>query len=346
VDRIDDQILKWLAARSRVARDIGRVKANRGEEVISLERERQVLERVAAANPGPLPVEGLQEIYTSIINNCRLLQRRLTVSFFGPEATYTHQAAVKQFGRTADLQAAKNITDVFDDVEKGRADYGVVPVENSTEGMVTHTLDMFAESDLVICAEREDPIAHCLLAAGDAKKFKAVYSHPQALAQCRKWLESHLPGVPVHEAASTADAAAQAALHAGVAAVASPLASELYKLRVVAAGIQDARDNRTRFLVIGKKLAPPSGPGRDKTSLLVSIKDRVGALHDLLGIFKTSGLNLTKIESRPTKKRAWEYVFFIDVLGHVAEPRLRRALERLRRDTAGVKLLGSYRRAD
>jgi chorismate mutase / prephenate dehydratase len=252
---------------------------------------------------------------------------------------------MKQFGRAADYRPGKSIADVFDDVEKARADYGVVPIENSTEGVVNHTLDMFLESDLVICAEREDAISHYLLASQESlKKVKAVYSHPQALAQCRRWLETHLRTVPVHEAASTADAAAHAALDVSAAAIASPLAAEIYNLKTLASRIEDSRHNMTRFLVIGKKTASPSG--RDKTSLLLSIKDRVGALHDLLMVFQTEKINLTKIESRPTKKKAWEYVFFIDAEGHISDDPVRRALDKLKEHCVFLKVLGSYPRGD
>ena len=346
VDKIDDALLRALNERAKIVQRIGRVKAERGEEIIAANRERQILDRLAALNPGPLPTDAMEEIFGTVMNNCRLLQKPLSIAYCGPEATFTHQAAMKHFGRGARYAAAKSITDVFDDVEKGRADYGVVPIENSTEGMVNHTLDMFMESDLVIAAERQDPINHCLLAAPGTKKVKSLSSFPQALAQCRRWLESHYPGVPVHEAASTADAAAQAALHEGVAAVASPLAAEIYRLKVLGASIQDARNNRTRFLVLGKKIASPSGSGRDKTSILVSLKDRVGALHDLLGTFRQAGLNLTKIESRPSKRKAWEYVFFIDFLGHVAEPRVQKVMRDLKDHSVFLKLLGSYPRGD
>ncbi|MBK6879356.1 MAG: prephenate dehydratase [Elusimicrobia bacterium] len=346
VDGLDDGLLKTLIQRARVVQKIGRVKAEHGQDVVAAGREREILERLTTANPGPLPNEAVEDIFNAIIANCRLLQKRIRVSYFGPEATYTHQAALKHFGRGAEFLPEKSIADVFDDVESGRADYGVVPIENSTEGVVNHTLDMFMESDLVICAERQDPIAHCLMTAPGGKKIKAIHSHPQALAQCRKWLESHLAGVPVHPAASTADAAAQAALHEGVAAVASPLAAELYRLTIRAQAIQDVKENRTRFLVIGKRLAAPSGSGRDKTSLLVSLRDRVGALHDLLGVFKDARLNLTKIESRPTKRKAWQYVFFIDCLGHISDEKVQKVMEKLKANCLVVKLLGSYPRAD
>lgn len=345
VDQIDDQILAGLNGRAEIVKRIGRIKAEKGADVVAAGRERQILERLGAGNPGPLPREAVEDIFNTVIANFRLLQKNLTVSYFGPEATYTHQAAVKHFGR-AEFVPEKSIGDVFDDVESGRADYGVVPIENSTEGVVNHTLDMFMESDLVICAERQDPIAHCLMAAPGTTKVKSIASHPQALAQCRKWLESHMAGVPVNTAASTSDAAAQAALHAGVAAIASPLAADIYHLKVLAPAIQDVKDNRTRFLVVGKQVSAPSGSGRDKTSLLVSLRDRVGALHDLLGLFKEAHLNLTKIESRPTKRRAWEYVFFIDFLGHIQDPKVQKVFEELKRTTLMVKMLGCYPRAD
>lgn len=346
VDKIDDTLLRALNDRARVVQKIGKIKAERGDDIVAAQRERQILDRLAVTSDGPLTQDALEEIFAAIMNNCRLLQRPLSVSYFGPEATFTHQAAMKQFGRGATYMAAKSISDVFDDVEKGRATHGVVPIENSTEGMVNHTLDMFMESDLVIVAERQDPIHHCLMAGPSTKKIKTIYSHPQALAQCRRWLESHMPGVPIQEAASTADAAAQAALHDGVAAVASPLAADIYRLKIWGASIQDARNNHTRFLVLGKKITGPSGPKRDKTSILVSLKDRVGALHDLLGGFRDAGINLTKIESRPSRRKAWEYVFFIDFLGHVADAKVQKVMKNLKDHSLFLKLLGSYPRGD
>lgn len=270
----------------------------------------------------------------------------MRVAYFGPAATFTHQAAVRHFGRAALFVPRDGIAGVFEEVEAGGADYGVVPVENSTEGAVNHTLDMFMESDLAIRAEREDPIRLCLLSdAKSLKDVREVRSHSNPLGQSRRWLRRRLPGVPLREAASTAQAAAYAAKHPGVAAIASPLAAELYGLKVLAPGIQDAKHNRTRFLIIGRG-GPEPPTGRDKTSLLLSIKDRVGALYDLLGVFKREGLNLTKIESRPTKKKAWEYVFFIDLAGHAADAAVKRALSRLKDHCQVVKVLGSYPRAD
>ncbi len=347
IDKVDDQILVLLNERARSVQKIGQAKNNSNKDVYASDRESQILERLLAANKGPLSAEAVEDIAQTIINNCRNLQKKLCIAYLGPEATFTHQSAVKHFGRTADYTPAKSISDVFDEVEKARADYGVVPIENSTEGVVNHTLDMFMESDLMICAEREDPIGHHLLSTQTAlKQIKNIYSHPQALAQCRQWLETHLPGAQIHEAASTADAAAHAAMDSGAAAIASQLAGELYNLKVLAGRIQDSSHNRTRFLVIGRKMAGPLGSGKDKTSLLLSVKDKVGALHDLLATFKRADLNLTKIESRPTKKKAWEYVFFIDFLGHASSDKAQKALKNLQQHCVFVKVLGSYPKAD
>jgi chorismate mutase/prephenate dehydratase len=292
-------------------------------------------------NKGPFSHESDEDIFQGIFAASRSLQKRVTVAFFGPEATFTHQAALKHFGRNCEFIPLPSIPDVFSEVERNRAEYGVVPIENSTEGMVNHTLDMFMESDLMITAEREERIHQNLLSiAGSVKSVKTVYSHPQALAQCRKWLDLHLPNVTIHEAASTADAAVKATLDPSSAAIASSLAGQIYHLKPVELNIEDTPDNATRFLVIGRKSSAPSG--KDKTSIVVWIKDRVGALHDMLNVFKEAKINLTKIESRPTKKKAWEYIFFVDFIGHQSEKNVQHALEILGRQCANLKVLGSY----
>jgi chorismate mutase/prephenate dehydratase len=346
IDGLDGRILGLLNERARAVQKIGSRKKERNQDVYSSGREYEILDRLRGANRGPLPPEAVDEIFHAVINNCRLLQKRLVVAYFGPEATFTHQAALKHFGQSAEARPFKTIGDVFDEVEKGRADYGVVPIENSTEGVVNHTLDMFMESDLVICAEREDPVVQCLLGSQESLKgVKAVYSHPQALAQSRRWLDQNLRDVPIHEAASTADAAARAALEPQVAAVASVLAAEIYHLKILAKNIQNTANNMTRFLIIGRTVGAPLGSGRDKTSLLLSVKDRVGALHDLLGAFKEAEVNLTKIESRPTKKRPWEYVFFLDLEGHGTDEKVKKVLASLGEHCAFLKILGSYPRS-
>ncbi len=341
VDAIDNELLALLNKRAQVVQGIGRIKAENGEQVFSSERERAILDRMSELNKGPLPEEAVNDIFQSVFTAHRSLQRKLQIAYFGPEATFTHQLAVKHFGRNCEYIPLPSIRDVFSEVEAKRADYGVVPIENSTEGIVNHTLDMFVNSDLSIVAEREEPINHHLFSvSGDIKKVKGVYSHPQALAQCRKWLEARLPNAAVHETLSTADAAVHATLDPTAAAIASQAAGEIYHLKTVAAKIEDSIDNTTRFLIIGE--AVPKSTGKDKTSVLFSVKDRVGALYDTLQVFKKANLNMTKIESRPTKKKVWEYIFFVDFVGHQSDKKVQKALTELRRKCAYLKVLGSY----
>ncbi len=345
IDKIDDSILSLLIKRGELAKKIWAVKSELGEGVYSSTREREIMNRLLSKKLAPLSDDDVEAIFQEIINASRNVQKKLRISYFGPEATFTHQAALKHFGKGSQMIPQKSISDVFVEVEKGRADFGVVPIENSTEGVVNHTLDMFMNSDLMICAEREEPISHYLLSpSGEMSKIKRVYSFPQALAQCRNWLQSRLPKAEISESASTADAALQASLDASAAAVASSLAAKIYNLKVVAAGIEDYKENYTRFLVIGKHSPAPSG--KDKTSILLSIKDRVGALNDILSVFKKYGLNLTKIESRPTKRKAWEYLFFVDFTGHQSDPHIQKALTDLKRSCLTVKILGSYPKND
>jgi chorismate mutase / prephenate dehydratase len=341
IDVIDDKILALLTERGRLAKEIGGIKAERGDKVFAGDREAEILTRLTEKNKGPLAAESVEDIFRTIFTTCRSLQKRVDVSFFGPEATFTHQAAIHHFGRHAQFTAVPSIKDVFFEVERRRADFGVVPIENSTEGVVNHTLDMFVESGLHIVAEREEPISHCLLSvSGKLSSVKKVYSHPQALAQCRKWLDSHLPGVSLHEASSTADAAVHATLDGSSAAIASELAAQIYHLKPVALRIEDTPDNATRFLVIGHDVPKPTG--RDKTSVLFSVKDRVGALYEVLEPFRAAQISLTKIESRPTKKRAWEYLFFVDFVGHESDKKVQAALEDLGKRCKHLKILGSY----
>jgi chorismate mutase/prephenate dehydratase len=263
------------------------------------------------------------------------------VGFLGPRATFAHLAAMERFGLSAQLLAMRSIAEVFAEVEKGNADFGVVPVENSTEGVVTHTLDLFVDSGLLICGEVVVEAAlHLLTKAAGAGEVRKIYSHPHALAESRKWLEAHFPHVPVEETSSTGVAAETAASEPGAAAIASELAASLYGLNIVSRRIEDNPNNLTRFLVIGKKPTPPSAS--DKTSILFSIKDRVGALHRMLQPFAERRINLTKIESRPSRQKVWEYVFYVDFEGHGDEPRVREALEQLKADCIFLKVLGSY----
>jgi chorismate mutase/prephenate dehydratase len=348
IDRLDESLLKVLNERGRLVETIGRLKQRKSQGVYVPSREKSLLQRLKRLNPGPLSSQAVSDVFNSVMHACRSLQKTLKISYFGPEATFTHQAALKVFGPQADFRPAHTISDVFAEVEKNRADYGVVPIENSTEGVVNHTLDMFIESNLSICAEMELPIWHYLLGRTNEYKRKGrvrtLYSHYQALAQCRQWVEDHLPGVRVVESSSTAEAARTASRTPRSVAIASRLAADLYNLDVLESRIEDATHNFTRFLVIGT--SEPQPTGRDKTSIMFSVKDRVGALHDILVPFKKHHLNMTKIESRPTRQRAWEYLFFVDFFGHRSESRVQKAIADLERSCAFLKILGSYPRTE
>ena len=346
IDRVDDRILELLNERARCNAEIGQLKASEETSVFVPSRELEIFERLEARNPGPFPSAAIRNVFREIISASVSLQRGVRVAYLGPPATYTHQAAIQQFGQMADFVAASTIAEIFDTVESSGAEFGVVPVENSSEGVVSHTLDLFVESPLTICAEIHVSVHHDLLSkTGEQSSIRAVHSHPQALAQCRRWLELNLPNVPQYSTHSTALAAELATNDESVAAIASPVAAQLYALHVVHSGIEDVPNNLTRFVVIGRKA--PKRSARDITSLLFSIKrDQVGALHRALEPFATHAVNLTRIESRPTKVRAWEYIFFCDFEGHIEDPNVAKAIEELRECCDFVKVLGSYPRAD
>ena len=344
IDQLDSRVLDLLNERVKKVLEIAKLKRKEGEAYYSPGRERVIIDRLIKQNKGPLPNDVVKEIIQIILRASLYLERRLKVAYFGPPATFTHLAALKNFGKQADLIPVRSIGGIFALVEKKEADYGVVPVENSTEGVVSHTLDMFLDSNLKICAEIILEVFHHLLGKGKLKDVKKVYSHPQALAQCRMWLEENLPAAKICEAESTAKAAQLAAEEDGAAAIASEVAASLYGLGVLSAHIEDRPQNYTRFLVIGREYSERSG--RDKTSILFSIKDRVGALYDMLSPFRKYGINLTKIESRPTKRKAWEYVFFVDFVGHKDDEMVKKALSELEEECFFLKILGSYPKAD
>lgn len=348
IDRLDQTLLELLNQRGRLVQEIGALKEKNGQAVFAPGRERDLLAGLRSKNLGPLSPEAIESVFREVVHACRNLQKQFQVAYFGPEGTFTHQAALRRFGRGARLRPARTIPDVFAEVEKGRADYGVVPIENSTEGVVNHTLDMFVESPLSICAELELPIWHYLLGRADryrqGRGVKTLFSHYQALAQCRQWLESRWPHVRVVETSSTAEAARLASQTPGAVAIASRLAAELYGLDILASRIEDAKNNFTRFFVIGTAEPPPTG--RDKTSIMFSIKDRVGALYEMLVPFRKYKLNLTKIESRPTRQKVWEYIFFVDFEGHRSEKRVQKAVRLLERSCIFLKVLGSYPRTE
>jgi chorismate mutase / prephenate dehydratase len=344
IDSIDDRFMEILNQRAALVVEVGRLKAGEKRDFHVPSREREIYERLISRNPGPFPNEGLKSVFREIISASLALEAPMKVAFFGPKATFTHQAALQQFGLSAELVPQKSIPAVFEEVEKGRAQYGVVPVENSTEGMVSHTLDMFMESELKIHAEVMLEIHHYLLSrTGRMEDIKKVYSHPQPIAQCRNWLADSLPNVPVVDVASTAVAAQIVSEDYTAAAIASELAATMYDLKVVRERIEDQVNNFTRFLVIGKKLAEKSGD--DKTSLMFSVKDEVGILYRMLEPFAKRSLNLSKIESRPLKKKAWEYIFFLDLAGHISDPDVAEAVQELKECCQFVKVLGSYPRA-
>jgi len=344
IDALDARIVESLNQRARIASAVGRLKASQSSDFHVPSRERAVYERVARLNEGPLPDEALRSIFREIMSACLALESPVHVAFLGPQATFTHMAAQQQFGLSAQLVPQKSIPAVFEEVEKGRALYGVVPVENSTEGMVSHTLDMFVESDLKITAEVLLEVSHDLLSrTGRMEDVRKVYSHPQALAQCRHWLEENLPNVPLVDVASTALAAQIVAEDLNAAAIAGCSAAEHYGLKVVRSRIEDQVNNFTRFIVVSRKLAEPSG--NDKTSILFSVKDEPGILYRMLEPFARRGVNLSKIESRPVKTKAWEYIFFLDMVGHVSEQPVTEAIEELRGFCQFLKILGSYPKA-
>ncbi|MDQ7039040.1 MAG: prephenate dehydratase [Aquificota bacterium] len=348
IDRIDEEILKLLTERARIARKIGKIKKERGLDIHVPERERAIFERILKVNREKFgeefPSEALIHIYREIISACLSLEKPLKIAYLGPKATFTHQAALEFFGFSAQYVPCTTIRDVFLEVESRRSDYGVVPVENTIEGVVNYTLDMFLESDIKISGEVVIPISlHLLSASESLEDIRKVYSHKVAIGQCRTWIEKNLPDAQIIETESTAKACEIALEEEGSGAIASEVASYTYHLNILARNIQESTDNYTRFLVISKRDMRPTG--RDKTSLIFAVRDEPGALYRALEAFYMKGVNLTKIESRPSRKKAWDYVFFVDLEGHKEEERVKEALEELEKRTLMVKILGSYPRA-
>jgi chorismate mutase / prephenate dehydratase len=340
IDKLDAQIVKLLNERTKHVLEIGAIKLKQGEEIYAPHRERAVLDRICKQNAGPITNESLRAIYREIMSSALSLEKTMTIAYFGPEATFTHQAAIRRFGASLNYSAQKTIADVFAEVGRHRADYGVVPVENSTEGVVTHTLDMFAESDLKIVAQIVMRVQQCLMSKGPKRDIQKLFVHPQSLAQCRAWIQNHLPHVEIIETSSNARSAELAAKTKNAAALGGALAAQRYGLDVLEADIQDNSTNTTRFLVLGRKCSPPSG--HDRTSIMFSIPHEVGALHSALAPFRKYRLNMTKIESRPSKRKAWEYFFFVDCDGHYEDKRVATAIGDLQKHCTFVKVLGSY----
>ncbi|HEY3760616.1 MAG TPA: prephenate dehydratase [Verrucomicrobiae bacterium] len=344
IDKLDEQLVRLLNERTRHVLSIGEIKRKAGQEIYAPHRERVVLDRITQLNPGPITGEQLRAIYREIMSSALALEKAMSIAYLGPEATFTHEAAIRRFGSSLQYSSQKTIADVFTEVRKGRADYGVVPVENSTEGVVTHTLDMFVDSDLKIVSQIVLPIRQCFLSNSPRAKIKKLYAHPQSLAQCRGWIQNNLPRVEIVETSSNARSVELASKEKNTAAIAGIIAAEKYGVRVLEEDIQDNAANATRFLVLGRQCSPPTG--RDRTSIMISVTDKVGALHQALAAFRRSKINMTKIESRPSKRKAWEYFFFIDCDGHAQDKKVARAIQQLGDHCNFVKILGSYPNAE
>ena len=341
IDAVDEEIVRLLDERARLARRIGEIKLAEGLEAYAPARERKVLDRISGLSQGDFPKRGLEAVFREIISSSISLEAPLKIAYLGPESTFTHEAARLAFGTSVKFEPQTTVAEVFARVEQGEAQHGVVAVENSIEGTVTHTLDELMASTLKICGEVYLPISQNLLSReASMKGIETVCSHPMALAQAVNWLRHELPHVVLEEVESTSEAARRAAEEPGVAAVGSVLAAEAYGLSVLARNIQDVRINATRFIVLGRSWAGPTG--KDKTSVVFSVKDRPGILKDALSAFSNEGINLTRIESRPSRRRMWTYVFFADFQGHPEEERVARALEALEEYCPYVSLIGAY----
>lgn len=343
IDAIDSQFLELLKKRLLCARKIGELKNQNNKAKWDPLRERQIFARLLAENDGAFPELSLRSIFHEIITTCRLSQKKVDVAYLGPEATFSHLAGMQYFGHAAKYLPLETIEDIFDEVERDRTQYGIVPVENSIEGAVTSTLDSFIKYKVKICGELNLGIIHNLVnKSGNIEDIKLVVSHPQPIAQCRQWLKKHLPKIQVQDVFSTSVAAKMAAEDPAIAAIASSLAITTYQLQAVVKGIEDYRGNTTRFLLIGKE--SPSRSGKDKTSLLVSLIDRPGALNDALSILAQRSINLTRIESRPVKDEPGRYLFFIDLLGHLEDDIVQEGCEKLKEICSYFEWLGSYPR--
>lgn len=340
IDSLDGQILKLLNERAQLAIDIGHIKRSTDAAYYVPEREKMVFDRLKENNEGPLPEKAVHAIYREVMSSIRALEKRITVGFLGPRDTFSHMAAMRVFGATAEYMPLPTLADIFTEVERKRIDYGIVPVESSMGGGVSDTLDRFMSSDLHIVNEILMRIRQNLLAKCPMEEIKRVYSKDNAFVQCRNWLRANLPNAEIIDMSSTAEAARVAAQEEGAAAIASALAADTYELDILMPSIEDMANNYTRFFVVGYQSAKPTG--QDKTSLLVAVKDRAGALYNLLLPFSGAGVSLTRIESRPSRRKAWEYVFFIDMLGHVDDPGMRELLEKVGEYCNEVKVLGSY----
>lgn len=342
IDAIDDQLLKLLSERTDCVHTVGEIKKKENLPIYAPEREEALLQKLIAKSDGKLPEKSIRAIYREIMSAALFLEDNLSIAYLGPEGTWTHQAAIKKFGHSVTYDAQPNFAEVFEQVARRKASYGVVPIENSTEGAVSHTLDLFVHSHLRICAQILLRIENGLMAAIPREEIKTLYSHPQVFGQCKNWLLQHFPNADLVEVSSTTKAAqiAKENAHEGAAAMGGKLAAEMHGLTMLDECIQDSATNTTRFLVIGEKTCPATGD--DRTSILFSIKDKPGSLVNALQLFENHNVNMSKIESRPSKNKDWEYIFYVDLAGHCESEDIAKALEHLEAHCSLVKILGSY----
>lgn len=340
IDGIDKKILTLLNERAQTSQVIGENKIKSKQPIYSPDREQMILRHLKESNNGPLSDEALEAIYREIMSSSLSLEKLKQIAYLGPEGSFTHMAAQKKFGSQVDFLSCNSISEVFQKVEHDECEYAVVPVENSTEGAVTHTFDLLIDSELKICSQILLKISHNLLSKSNQKDIKYIYSNPQAFGQCRNWLLQNLPNAGQIWVPSTTQAAQRAAVEKYSAAIASSLAAKVYNLPIIRRDIQDIANNTTRFLVLATHDVLPTG--KDRTTILFSIKDKVGALHAMLNPFYKNNINLTKIESRPSKKKIWDYFFFVDFEGHRLDTHVKEALDQLEEMCKYLKVVGSY----
>ncbi len=340
IDALDGQLLDLLNHRVDLALEIGRLKKESGLEIYSADCEEQLIPNLIARSQGHVAPESIRAIYREIMAASLALEKDTTIAFLGPAATWTHEAAQMKFGASVSYLPQTNIADIFSEVSHGNADYGVVPIENSTDGAVNHTLDMFVESDLRICAQIVLKIENNLLARIPWAEIRKVYSHPEVFDQCREWLHNNMRDIELVETSSTTRAAELAANDLQGAALAGKMAAKVYQLSLLAASVDDRHDNTTRFLVIGRQSCPPTG--NDRTSIMFCLEDKPGALFAAIRPFDHWKVNLCKIESRPSRRKAWEYFMFADIEGHAEDKKVSAALKNLREHCSILKILGSY----
>ncbi|MFC4994521.1 prephenate dehydratase [Rubritalea tangerina] len=336
------RFVELLNERADCVHVVGEIKKKEGLQIYAPEREESLLRKLSSMSDGVIEEKSIRAIYREIMSAALALEDDLKIAYLGPEGTWTHQAAISKFGHSVTYLPQANFADVFDCVDRKEASYGVVPIENSTEGAVSHTLDLFVESPLKICAQILMRIENGLMASIDKSEIKTLYSHPQVFGQCRNWILENMPHADLVEVSSTTKAAniAKDKANEGAAAMGGPLAAEMYGLKMLESGVQDNSNNTTRFLVIGQKTCPPTGD--DRTSLLFAIKDQPGSLVKALKTFEEQDINMSKIESRPSKQRVWEYYFYVDISAHAESDNVIRALENLQDHCSMIKILGSY----